>query len=94
MSCHSTSSGIKLISHCSGPAKVQPEGNAGLRKAGTMLCFGHSGLRILGRVSRVHPRLQQGQISLGYSLLVFRSPSYWLMTPIFLGSVFTYIAPS
>ena len=75
MSCHSTSSGIKLISHCSGPAKVQPEGNAGLRKAGTMLCFGHSGLEISGRVSWDHPPLQQGQINWGETLLVFRSPS-------------------
>ena len=38
---HSTSSRIKLISHCSGPATVHPERNAGWRKAGTTLCFGH-----------------------------------------------------
>ena len=72
MSRHSTSSRIKLISHCSDPAKVHPEGKAGLRKAGTLLCFGHSGLGISGRVSWVHPPLQQVQRSLGESLLVFR----------------------
>ena len=87
---HSSSIRIKPLA----PAVMHPEGNAGWRKADLILCFGHSGLGISGRVSWVHTLLQWVQRSLGESLLVFRSPGYWLMTPILFGSVLTYIEPS
>ena len=60
---------------------MHPEGNAGRRKAGTALCFGHSGLGISGRAAWAHPPPQDkfGRFSPG-----FRSPSYWLRTPNFI----------
>ena len=81
MPSHSTSSEIKLISHCSSPRTMHPEGNAGWSKTGTILSFRHSSLGKSGTASRAHRPPQEVQVSLGESLLVFRSPSYGVRIP-------------
>ena len=93
MSWHSTSSRIKLSSHCSGPATVHPEGNAGWRKAGTILCFGHSGLGISGRAAWAHPPPQEVQINLGDSLLVSDHPVIGWGHQTLYSNVLMYIGP-
>ena len=93
MSWHTTYPRIKFSSHCSGPATVHPDGNAGLRKAGTILCFGHSGLGRPGRAAWAHPPPQQVQISLENCLLVFRSSVIDWGHQILYGNVLTYITP-
>ena len=62
---------------------MHPEGNAGWRKTGTILSFRHSSLGKSATASWAHPPPQEVQVSLGESLLVFRSPSYGVMTPNF-----------
>ena len=49
---------------------MHPEGNAGRRKAGTILCFGHSGRGVYGRAAWAGPPGQGVVIGLGVSLLV------------------------
>ena len=72
MSRHSTSSRIKLISHCRDPAKVHPEGKAGLRKAGTILCFDILALVFQeGSLGSIHLFSKSREVW-GESLLVFR----------------------
>ena len=93
MSWHCTSSRIKFSSHRSGPPTVDPEGNAGWRKAGTVLCFGTSGLGRPGRAAWAHPPPQEVQISLGDSLLVSDHPATgWGHQSLF-ATILTYIAP-
>ena len=84
MPSHSTSSEIKLITHCSSPVTMHPEGNAGWSKTGTILSFRHSSLGKSRTASWAHRPPQEVQVSLGESLLVFRSPSYGVMTPNFI----------
>ena len=84
MPSHSTSSEIKLICHCSSPRTMHPEGNAGWSKTGTILSFRHSSLGKSGTASWAHRPPQEVQVSFGESLLVFRSPSYGVMTPNFI----------
>ena len=63
---------------------MHPEGNAGWSKTGTILSFRHSSLGKSGTASWAHRPPQEVQVSLGESLLVFRSPSYGVMTPNFI----------
>ena len=63
---------------------MHPEGNAGWSKTGTILSFRHSSLGKSVTAPWAHRPPQEVQLSLGGSLLVFRSPSYRVMTPHFI----------
>ena len=63
---------------------MHPEGNAGWSKTGTILSFRHSSLGKSVTASWAHRPSQEVQVSLGESLLVFRSLSYAVMTPNFI----------